>query len=147
MSKRQKSSSEELGLAIGLILKKHLLKTVDLHYGYWTDDLALDISNLPRAQEKHSNFIISHLPEGAKTVLDVGCGADLLARLLLDNGHQVDCISPSAVLTEEATKLLGDKARIYQCNFEKLDAEKKYDVLLFSDSFQYVRLIERFNSR
>ena len=140
MSRQKKMSSKDAGLSIGLILGKYFLKTMDMHYGYWTDDLVVDIANLPRAQEQHSNFIISHMPEGAKTILDVGCGAGMLARRLLDKDYQVDCVSPSAVLAEEAKKVLGDTVPIYLCKFEQLDSDKEYDVVLFSESFQYVRL-------
>jgi ubiquinone/menaquinone biosynthesis C-methylase UbiE len=140
MSKQKRVTSKDAGLGIGLILGKYFFKTVDMHYGYWTDDLDVDIANLPRAQEQHSNFIISHMPEGVKTVLDVGCGAGVLARRLLDKGYQVDCVSPSVVLTEEARKVLGDKIQIYQCKFEELDSDREYDVVLFSESFQYVHL-------
>lgn len=142
MSTQKRMTSKDAGLSIGLILGKYFLKTMDMHYGYWTDDLEVDIANLPRAQEQHSDFIISHMPEGVKTVLDVGCGAGMLARRLLDEDYQVDCVSPSLVLAEEARKVLGDAVPMYLCKFEQLDSDREYDVVLFSESFQYVHLNE-----
>ena len=140
MNKRKKVDSREIGLEIGLLLGKFFFKTEHLHYGYWTDDLNLDIINLPRAQENHSNFIISHIPEGTKTILDVGCGVGCFAEKLTNMGYHVDCISPSSVLTEHAHNLLGNKSHIFKCKFEKLQTENRYDMVLFSESFQYVNL-------
>jgi SAM-dependent methyltransferase len=140
MSKRARVDTKETGLEIGLILGKHLLRTEHLHYGYWTDDLALDLFNLPRAQENHSDFIISHIPDGTRTILDVGCGAGRFAAKLISLGYTVDCVSPSTVLTEHARKLLGDKNRVFECRYEDLQTDTRYDVIIFSESFQYVNL-------
>ena len=108
--KKKKIDSKEVGLVAGIILGKTLFKTDDLHYGYWTPDLKLDIQNIVHAQENHSNFIISNIPEGVSTILDVGCGAGALAKRLLAKGYHVDCVSPSMLLTREAKKLTGGKA-------------------------------------
>lgn len=140
MNKRKKVDSREVGLEIGLLLGKFFFKTEHLHYGYWTDDLSLDIINLPQAQENHSNFIISHIPEGTKSILDVGCGVGRFAHKLTNLGYHVDCISPSSVLTEHARILLGNQSHIFKCKFEKLQTENRYDMVLFSESFQYVNL-------
>ena len=79
MNKRRKVDTKEIGLEIGLIIGKHFFHTEYLHYGYWTNDLDINLLNLPQAQENHSNFIISHIPEGTKTILDVGCGVGRFA--------------------------------------------------------------------
>ncbi len=63
-----------------------------------------------------------------------------LCALLGDIGYRVDCVSPSSVLTEHAHNILADKSQIFECSFEKLQTEKRYDVILFSESFQYVNL-------
>jgi len=140
MKKRKKVDSREKGLEIGLILGKHFLKTEHLHYGYWTSNLPVDILNLPEAQENHSNFIISHIPEGTKTILDVGCGVGRLAEKLINMGYRVDCVSPSPVLSEHARALLGNKCHIFERCYEKVQTENRYDVILFSESFHYVNL-------
>ena len=90
--KRDKRTiSREIGLEIGAVCGKHFLKLEHLHYGYWTDDLELEIFNLHIAQENYVNFLISHIPEGAKTILDVGCGMGQISRKLLDKGYTMDC--------------------------------------------------------
>ena len=138
MKNYRKVDFREIGLEVGLIFARYFLKTDHLHYGYWTDDLDVDLHNLPQAQENHSNFIMSHIPEGIKTILDVGCGAGSFALKLIENGYQVDCVSPSPILTDNTRELLGNKSNIFECSFEKLKTEKRYDVIVFSESFQYI---------
>lgn len=140
MSKKKKIDSKEVGLVAGIILGKTLFKTDDLHYGYWTPDLKLEIQNIVHAQENHSNFIISNIPEGVKTILDVGCGAGALAKRLLAKGYQVDCVSPSMLLTREAKKLTGGKAHIFESTYEGVETDKQYDLVIFSESYQYINL-------
>ena len=67
--------SKEFGLAAGLVFSRYFLKTQHLHYGYWTDDLDVDIANLREAQDRYSDFIVSNIPEGVRSVLDIGCAA------------------------------------------------------------------------
>jgi SAM-dependent methyltransferase len=95
-----------------------------------------------RAQDNHSSFIISHIPESVKTILDVGCGAGGLAKRLLARGYEVDCVSPSALLTREAKKLLGGAhaCRFYESKYEDVKTDKRYDLVIFSESFQYINL-------
>ncbi len=138
--KKNKVETKELGLLAGLIFGKYFFETEDLHFGYWTEDLEIDRNNFVKAQENHSHFIMSHIPENAKTILDVGCGVGALAAMLLDKGFSVDCVSPSPVLTERALEILGDRSTIYECLFEEMESDKLYDTVLFSESFQYVEL-------
>ncbi len=127
-----------MGLEIGAICGKYFLRLDHLHYGYWTEDMEVDIFNLHIAQEKYVEFLISHIPEGAKTILDVGCGMGQISKKLLDKGYTVDCVSPSAYLAGCARKLLGEGPVIFECPYEQLETEKRYDVVLFSESFQYI---------
>lgn len=140
MNKRKKVDSKEIGLEIGLNIGKHVFHTEHLHYGYWTKGLDINLNNLPQAQENHSDYIISHIPKGSKTILDVGCGVGRIALKLINIGYNVDCVSPSSVFTEYTRNLLGDKSHIFECNYEELQTDNQYDVILFSESFQYVNL-------
>ena len=71
--KRQKKlDSQEVGLDIGMIFLKFFLDTEYLHYGYWKDGLEPDIQNLRTAQINYTEHLFSHIPEGVKTILDVG---------------------------------------------------------------------------
>ena len=46
---------KEIGLDIGLAFARHFYKTDYLHYGYWTDDLTVEPSNVLQAQENYAN--------------------------------------------------------------------------------------------
>lgn len=132
--------SREFGLALGLILGGFLLRMQDLHYGYWTDGLPVEMPNLPQAQAQYSDFLLSHVPPGVKTILDVGCGAGNTAHKLLNRGYQVHCVSPNAVLNSIAREAVGDRATFFECRFEDLRTDTRYDLLLFSESFLFMRL-------
>ena len=138
MKKKKKLDSKEIGLDIGLMLGNYFFRTEHLHYGYWTNDLKLDIHNLPEAQENSSDFVISHIPKGAKTLLDVGSGVGKFALKLINMGYNVDCVSPSPLLTKHTRDILGDKSHIYESNYENLNIDNRYDVILFCESFQYI---------
>jgi len=138
MGKSKKVDSKEVGLEIGLIIFKYFFKKEHLHYGYWTEDLKRDLSHLPQAQEKYSNFLISHIPAGVKTILDVGSGVGRLADQLINLGYKVDCVLPSEVLIRYARELLGNKSHIFECKYEDLETDSRYDLIVFSESFQYL---------
>lgn len=132
--------TKELGLIAGIIFGKYFFETEDLHFGYWTDDLEVNKNNIAKAQENYSNFIISHIPENTKTILDVGCGVGILAARLINKGFSVDCVSPSPMLTKRALEILGDQSTIFRCLFEEMESDNLYDTLVFSESLQYVEL-------
>jgi len=136
--KNYKVDSREVGLELGLRVYKFFLKSEYLHYGYFKDGLEADIANLKKAQENYAGLIFSHIPEGTKTILDVGCGSGKTAEQLVAKGYQVDCVSPGHILTAYAKDLLGDKAGFFECKFEDIVTDKKYDMVLFSESFQYI---------
>jgi SAM-dependent methyltransferase len=131
------TDSRELGLALGLLCGKYLLNSSHLHYGYWPADLPVKLSNLATAQQRLSNFILAHIPPRVASILDVGCGAGALASQMLSRGYSVDCVCPNQVLARQARKLLRDRSQICECTYEALESERRYDLIMFSESFQY----------
>lgn len=140
MSGTQKIVSRQVGLEIGYICGKYFLKLDNLHYGYWYDGLKLDIANLHLAQEAYTKFILSNIPAGVKTVLDVGCGTGQVAKKLLEAGYKVNCVSPDPYLTKCANERLEGKVKIFETPYEKLETQDRYDMTLFSESFQYIKV-------
>lgn len=135
------TDSRELSLALGLFCGKYLLNMNHLHYGYWPEGLSVKLSNFTTAQQHLADFILAHIPPGVSSILDVGCGAGALAADLLSRGYSVDCVCPNPVLLRHARKRLNGRARIYHCAYEALEKmERRYDLVLFSESFQYVRM-------
>ena len=144
--KNRKVDSKEVGLEIGLILFKHFLHTEYLHYGYFNDGLATEIQNLAQAQINYAEFLKSNIPSEVKSILDVGCGSGRFALELTRAGYQVDCVSPGTILTEHARKLVGDRCHIYNSKFEDVVTDKKYDMIMFSESFQYINMDASFTN-
>jgi SAM-dependent methyltransferase len=133
-------SSSEFGLALGLIFGRFFLDMQDLHYGYWPPDLPRVPQNLSVAQAAYTDLLMSHIPRGARSVLDVGCGAGNTARKLLERGYRVDGVSPNSFLTAVARQVLGDRATIFETKFQDLVTDRRYDVVLFSESLLFIPL-------
>lgn len=130
--------SRDIGLETGLLLARYLLDTENLHYGFWSDGLEVKLANMPAAQERYTDFLISHVPQEARSVLDVGCGAGVTAERLLERGMEVECVAPESGLLECARKRLGKRAKVHAAKFEEFEPGRRFDVVLFSESFQYI---------
>jgi SAM-dependent methyltransferase len=133
---------------LGLVLAQQLGDVDDLHYGLWDPDLELRFSNLRIAQQRYSDMILSQLPTaaGEVRVLDVGCGTGHLIRQMLDRGYLADGVIPAPDLGALVRRRIGESAgyqpRIYECKFEDFpvaEARARYDIVLFSESFQYIK--------
>ena len=93
-------------------------------------------------------------------ILDVGCGSGTTLCRLLEQGYKVDGIVPSDYLYAaakeklKATLKLNKKAKhakeskIFKCIFEEILQQKplrKYDIVLFSESFQYIKFNDSYS--
>ena len=141
----KKVSPNEIGLEIGLVLSRFFLNTEHLHFGYWPEDLDVNLNNVKKAQDYHSEKIIKSIPKNVETILDVGSGSGGLAEKLVDNGYHVDCVSPSEYLSDSIEQKLKKRVTVYRSTFEDLNLQKKYDLVIFSESFQYVNIKKSLN--
>jgi len=132
--------SSEFGLAIGFLLGRYAINMQDLHYGYWTDDLPRLAPNLPKAQAQYTEHLFTVVPQGVRAILDVGCGAGTTARKLLDKGYQVDCVSPNGPLSDFVRKAIGTRGTLFETKFEDLRTDRRYDMMLFSESLLFMNL-------
>ena len=140
-----KYDSKVVGLDAGLLIGKFFLNTEELHYGYWPDDKTATAQNFAGAQARHSQLIIDHIPDGVKRILDVGSGSGSLAQKLINLGYKVDCVVPSEFLAKKIKDKLGKNSIIHVCKFEDLEESQSYDLILFSESFQYVLMEQSIN--
>ena len=153
MADTELMSSRELGL----VLAQQLLGVEDLHYGLWDDDLELTLANLVKAQQHYTDLLLDHVGQQLSgidqaRVLDVGCGTGHMLQLMLERGYRVDAVNPSSYLNRTVRDRLdgisGNKTRLFETSFEALPAEacnREYDLLLFSESFQYIPLTDIFS--
>ncbi|MBD2188304.1 SAM-dependent methyltransferase [Pseudanabaena mucicola] len=120
-----------------------------LHYGYWnpipapTDDLT--VTKLRAAQEAYATHLLSFLPTDIHTVLDVGCGNGGNAITMLERGLQVEGVAPDPLQKANFLEKTNHRAVFhvntfeeFVQNYQKLAAPPTYDLLLFSESSQYM---------
>ncbi|MFW5969402.1 MAG: class I SAM-dependent DNA methyltransferase [Halofilum sp. (in: g-proteobacteria)] len=142
MARDDTGDSRELGLELGVLTLRYFAGTEELHYGLWDDDLPVSLGNMPIAQRRYTEHLISRLPDEARSVLDVGCGAGVMAERLHEQGRYVECVSPSDFLAARARERLGADTPIYCCRFQELDTDTRFDVVMFSESFQYIPMAD-----
>lgn len=141
MSKKIKGS--EYGLENGALVLEFLFKSKYLHYGFFPKDLEQEFWNFGKAQEAYTANLLSEIPDGVKTILDVGCGTGMIAKRLLTEGYDVECISPSSFLTK-LTLENEPSLTVHECKFEDFIPSRKYDLVLFCESYQYIKLPDLF---
>ncbi|MFW9262852.1 class I SAM-dependent methyltransferase [Nostoc sp. CALU 546] len=113
-----------------------------LHYGYWeplpTHGEELTLTRLRVAQESYAAKLFSFIPEGTKTVLDVGCGIGGNAAYLCDRGFSVEGLAPDALQQERFIQNTNGKVPFYLTRFEDFHSSNSYDLVLLSESSQYI---------
>lgn len=113
-----------------------------LHYGYWeplpTSASELTVADLPAAQEAYTVKLFNFIPEGINSVLDVGCGIGGNAAYLLDRGFNVEGLAPDQFQEEMFINHTKNRAPFHLVRFEDFQTTKAYDLILFSESSQYI---------
>lgn len=120
------------------VFNRYFFENEYMHFGLWEDDLELKYLNLKRAQERYVEELFRLIPADVESILDVGCGSGEMAARLADQGYRVDCVCPPTILSHFAGEKLQDRARLFECRFEDLDSDGEYDLIYFSESFQFV---------
>lgn len=133
---REKIDTRAIGLDVGLSFINWLTGAENLHYGLW-DGLDVTAGNLRAAQDAYTAKLFELLPKGKLRILDIGGGAGVTARKLLELGHTVDIVVPSAFLADRC-RVNAPAATVHECMFEDLQVDQKFDLCLFSESFQYI---------
>jgi len=148
MSKADKMTSRELGL----VLAQQILDVQDLHYGLWESDLPVSLANMPQAQQRYTDLVLGQLERlghaaGISCVLDIGCGTGNMLEQLITRGYAVDAVNPSPYLNRQVRARLDRldecNSRLFESTFQEMPItgyRNHYDVLLCSESFQYIPL-------
>ena len=134
----EKIDTRAIGLDVGLEFVRWLTGAENLHYGYW-DGLKICAGNLGPAQVAYTDKLFQLLPEGPLRILDIGGGAGETARKLLELGHDVTIVVPSALLAQRC-RVNAPNAELHECKFEDYSGAGDFDICLFSESYQYIPL-------
>jgi MPBQ/MSBQ methyltransferase len=117
-----------------------------LHYGYWeplpTSKEELTIPQLRAAQAAYAAKLVTFIPETVKTLLDVGCGTGGNAGYLLERGYTVEGLAPDPFQQERFLKTTQGNALFHLTEFEKFTPTHTYDLVLLSESSQYMAALD-----
>ncbi len=131
---------EKTKVRVQPVLKLYLdlSKTNYLHFGLWDHGAELNLKNFQKAQENYVQKLISFVPHGVKTVLDVGSGVGGNAIAFTKAGFSVESLSPDPYQQQLFKKNTEGKIKFYLTTLEDFKPDRKYDVLLLSESVQYI---------
>jgi len=128
------------GLDLYVYVARTFADTPWLHYGLWEKGETPSIPRLRMAQERYVERLLGFLPPAPARVLDIGGGTGEMARVLRDRGYEVEMLTPSVLQADIAREKLGPGVPVHTTKFEDFTGSGPYDVCLFSESFQYVRV-------
>ena len=135
-----KIDTKHEGLDLYVYVAKTFADSPWLHYGLWEPGERPNIPQLRMAQERYVEKLLALIPPAPGRLLDIGGGTGEMAKVLLDKGYSVEMITPSHLQAEVAAEKLGPNARVHESKFEDFEGTGPFDVCLFSESFQYVKL-------
>lgn len=141
----------------GLVAGQQLTGMEDLHYGLWEEGETPSILGAKEAQNRYTKLILDSIAEysgepSTTKILDVGCGTGVILKKLLEMGYKVDGVIPAAYLKKQVDQRVASlngisQPTIYDCNFEDFppsDRSNQYDIVLFSESYQYISMAAGF---
>ena len=136
-TRRGSIDTRDLGLDLSAGLIRFLTGRENLHYGVWEPGVDVCAANLLRAQEAYTKKLFTHLPPGRLRILDIGGGCGDSARELGSLGHTVEIVVPSEAHASRC-RANAAAAAVHVMRFEDFPAEPRFDLCLFSESFQYI---------
>ena len=136
MAQKKPRRHEDLDLFARIF--KVFADTPWLHYGLWLPGETPSMPTLRQAQERYVDKLVALLPPAPASVLDIGGGTGAMAGRLHSLGYEVEMLTPSSVQVGIAREELGDTVKVHLTRLEEFATDRKFDVCLFSESFQYM---------
>jgi ubiquinone/menaquinone biosynthesis C-methylase UbiE len=114
--------------AYSLILEEG--KVHYLHYGFDPQ-----INGIYQAQQNSTDFIMKQLPAAPIDILEVGIGICTTATKLVKAGYNYTGVVPDSV---QIAMCREKQLNVIESKFESMQVDKKYDLILFQESAQYI---------
>ncbi|MBO2521467.1 MAG: hypothetical protein CW345_06650 [Firmicutes bacterium] len=111
-----------------------------LHFGMWEPGDPLELEYLQAAQERYAEHLLSLIPKGVRSILDVGCGVGGNARKMAERGYQVTALAPDPYQRRLFLERTGGAIPFILSRFEDYEPARTFDLILMSESVQYQRL-------
>jgi len=145
--KRAQKRYDRSEFDLELYLYSKILRNGMLHYGYFEDigiqAGEISIGMMERAQERYAELIVDAIPGTEGRVLDAGCGMGGLTRILNSRNIEVEALTPNKNQIEHIKKTY-PAVKTHHCKYESLNANDSFDVIIHSESLQYIDLEEAF---
>lgn len=123
---------------LGLKLLQNAFGLKALHFGLFTEEMPRTPDGVHLAQEEYTRTLCGLVPEGVKSVLDVGSGLGGTSKRLAEAGLSVEGLSPDPYHGEQFRITCGPEVPFNLTGFEDFNPGKTYDCLLFGESPQYI---------
>ncbi|MBN1809287.1 MAG: hypothetical protein JW909_09495 [Planctomycetes bacterium] len=122
---------------LGLKCLQQAFGLESLHFGLFTEDQPYTLEALKQAQMNYKEALTGMIPDGVKSVLDVGSGLGDTSKMLIEKGYDTEGLSPDKYHGEKFQEINAGSV-FHLARFEDLKTDKKYDCLLFGESPQYI---------
>jgi MPBQ/MSBQ methyltransferase len=144
--KKQKKYTRS-GSDLELMFYSRIFKSDMLHLGYFEDTEIeqedISINDIEKAQVRYAENIVNKITNSNELILDVGCGMGGLAAMLMQQGYNVEVLTPNNNQIEYIKEKYPNLP-YYNVKYEDLNTDKKYGTVITSESLQYINLDRAF---
>lgn len=120
-----------------------------LHYGLWEDSDERTLEGVKVAQKRYEDFLVNEIEKlsddpSQTSILDVGCGSGVMSETLYNRKFQVEGLSPDLYQKEVFEKRI--PVPFHLARFQRFQPPKKYNIVLMSESAQYIPVKKLFEN-
>ncbi len=113
-----------------------------LHWGYFPENrpsagTSYSLAEVKCAQQAYTDHLLSFIPSGVGTILDVGCGLGKTADQLKARGYRVHCLTSDAYQAGIIRERYPDLP-LTMSRFEDFATAERFDLIMMSESAQYL---------